>query len=603
MGKAIPVMRTEADKRFAKGRKLLPLATFDIETTLIGHGELRFLYACVYDGLMYAFYDNAADLVQHFYEHPGYRYYAHNGSRFDFSFLMDELTAVARLEEYKIDPIVQGEDRLIGLIIKDGKKTLFELRDSLPLLPMSLKEATAIYAETQKGDIGLGDGVCFDRTNNDHIDYLRRDVLGLYEVLENFQKLVHLLFNTTIGFTSGATALAAWRATIPHGHCYYRLHEYFENFARTAYYGGYVYPGADIDEHRDVVVLDYNAAYAARMREGVPGGHHFETCEYYPDRPGIYHVIVNVTKTLKRPPLPYRTSKGGVVWQTGTFDTTVTSIELEYALTQGCKFQVLSGVVWERLEYPFNEFLEKCERFELEDGGVHKAVAKNMRNPLYGKFGTKPIAKNYYIQLDNILPVDTEWLVNEETGEIKNYVYAKWEKNKSDCIFPHWAAWITAGQRIELLQAMNTLGTPLYGDTDSVFCYRSDFDRAVASGALVTGKKYGMLKLEKELKIFNSFGPKNYHAITIDGEYYGKVKGIPRKLLSLQHYEKYNPLNPPEVEFHSVRSAFMSMTQPDRPLTVKRKRKLSSLVNSDGWKLNGLLISPLHVELCQLQLE
>jgi hypothetical protein len=596
------VCRTE-NMRKPYVKKLLPFATFDIETTLIGADELVFLDSCVYDGLMYSHYYDAYALVEHFFTHPGYRYYAHNGSRFDFSFLMDALTAVARKEDYKIDPIIQGEDRLIGLIIRKGKRVHFELRDSLALIPMSLKEATAIYADTQKGDIGLGDGVSYNRNDDSHIAYLHHDVLGLYEVLENFQKLVHLLFGTTIGFTAGSTALNAWRAAIPTGHAYYRLHQHFENYARAAYYGGYVYPGKDIEPHEDVVILDYNAAYAARMRQGVPGRRHWETSEYDPDLPGIYHVIVNVPKSCARPPLPYRDKKGAVRWQTGTFDTTVTSIELEYALTKGCSFQVLSGVVWECLEYPFDEFLEKCEQFELRDGGKNKAVSKLMRNSLYGKFGTKDISKRYYIQLDNMRPLETEWLMNEQTGEMIDYIYAKWEKNTSDCIFPHWAAWITAGQRIELLKAMDTLGTPLYGDTDSVFCYRRDFDRAVLSGALVVGKNYGMLKLEKELKIFNSFGPKNYHAITIDDIYYGKVKGIPRKLLKSEHYETYDPLNPPEVAFFSVRSAFMSMTHPEKPMQQKRTRKLSTLMHSDGWKLNGTKITPLHVELCQLQLE
>jgi hypothetical protein len=604
--KVMPVIRTENDRRYNKEKKLLPIATFDIETPLIDKRNLMHLEdSCVWDGLMYSHYWTPAELVHHFFEHPGYRYYAHNAARFDFSFIMEDITRECRergltaIKDFK--PVIQGEDNLIGIIIKHKNKTIFELRDSYALIPMKLEEAAAIYATTQKGDIGLGDGVSYDRTNERHIAYLHSDVLSLYEVLENFQKLVHLLFDVTLGFTAGSTALSAWRATIPTGHAYYRLHPYFEEFSRAAYYGGFVYPGTTTEIVEDVVVLDYNAAYAAQMRKGVPGRRHWRTGEYEADLPGIYKVIVQVPKGI-RPPIPYRAKNNQVLWQTGTFDTTVTSIEIEYALTKGCRFQILEGIVWECIEFPFNEFLDKCEEFELRDGGVHKAVAKNMRNPLYGKFGTKLESRSYYVQLDGELPVSTEtekvyWVIDQQTGEQINHVYYKMEKNTSDCIFPHWAAWITASQRIELMKAMDVLQTPLYGDTDSIFCYRRDYERAVSQNLLPFGKRYGMLKLEKELSFAKIKGLKNYRAIDKDGKKHAKCKGVPKRHM-LEIFDSDEA-----VEYASIRSAFMSLMHPEKPLMSVQKRSPSKWENSKSWKIKGTTIVPLHVELCQLQLE
>jgi hypothetical protein len=225
-----------------------------------------------------------------------------------------------------------------------------------------------------------------------------------------------------------------------------------------------------------------------------------------------------------------------------------------------------------------------------------------MRTALYGKFGTKSVSKTYYVQLDNDLPVSTEtekihWLINEETGEQINYIYAKEEKNTSDCIFPHWAAWITALQRVELMKAMDVFENPIYGDTDSIFCYRHDYDRAVSQNLLPFGKRYGMLKLEKELSFAKIKGLKNYRTIDIDGNKNGKCKGIPKRHM-LEIFDSDE-----QIEFASMRSGFMSLMHPEKPIMTMRTRSPSKWENSKSWKIKGTTIVPLHVELCQLQLE
>ena len=600
--------------RYVDKKKLLPIATFDIETTLIGKGDLTFLDSCVYyggnsdDEWYYHHFTQASDLAAYFFEHPGFRYYAHNGAGFDFSFLLEEIIIQTRKRGYELDPIKQGESRLIGLIVREKSKTILELRDSFALIPLSLKEATAIYATTQKEGIGLEDGVTYNPDKPAHRAYLHSDVRGLFEVLQTFEKLVFDLFGTPISYSAGGTAISAWRANIPDGHAYYRLNERAENFARQGYYGGYVYPGKDIAIHEDAVTLDYNGAYAGQMRKGVPCGACWFTREFVPDRPGIYMVVATVPTDIRHTCIPCK-DKHFLRWPTGTFTTTVTSLEIAFAEKHGCRFEILEGIVWEKLEYPFNEFLEKCERFELVDGGRNKATAKQMRNSLYGKFGTRSVVEQCHIALDNNIPWGTEEnqlhvrLVFDPKSEYPlPYLYNTVEENTSDYIMPHWAAWITASQRITLIETMYKIDNVYYGDTDSIVCDRADFHGAEERGILIMGATYGTLKLEKEWDTFTSKGPKNYGGKLKSGTFHGKTKGIPRRLLQEEYFYTYDPFDPPEVEFTSVRSAYMTLLHPEQPLSQKRKRKLSSLVNSTGWKLQGEKIVPLHMKQSTLQL-
>lgn len=597
--------------RYVDKKKLLPIATFDIETTLIGQGELTFLDSAVYyggddDEDYYHHARTPKALASYLFEHPGFRYYAHNGAGFDFSFILEAVIKETRKRGYTLDPIRQGESRLIGLIVKSGRKTILELRDSFALIPLSLRAACEIYATTKKESIGLEDGVTYNPDNPTHRTYLHHDVRGLYEVLKTFQTLVFTLFGTPISYSAGGTAISAWRANIPDGYAYYRLNEANEYFARQGYYGGYVYPGKDIELHEDAVTLDYNGAYAGMMRKGVPCGACWRTRRYVPNRPGIYLVRATVPVDIRHTCIPYK-DKHVLRWPTGTFETTVTSLEIEFAQKHGCTFEIIEGIVFEKIEYPFNEFLDKCEKFELEDGGQNKATAKQMRNSLYGKFGTKSVMERTYIALDNDYPESDatqtiELLIDPKTGYPLPFLYNRVEANTSDYIMPHWAAWITASQRINLIGAMYAFDTVLYGDTDSIVCYASDFERVAKSGAITIGSIYGTLKIEKEWDTFTSKGPKNYGGKLKSGGFHGKTKGIPRRLLKEEYFYTYDPFDPPEIEFTSVRSAYMTLLHPEQPLSQKRKRKLSSLVNSSGWRLQGTSIVPLHMKQSTLQL-
>jgi hypothetical protein len=604
-------MRQERKKGMArrtaqnwKYPKPLPIATFDIETNNIGDGEsLDVRMACVYygDGIYHHSY-TAETLVEQFFtcKNP-YRYHAHNGARFDFSLILEAIFVYAGKYGYSVHPCVQGEDRLIAVTTRNGKKKIFELADSLALIPMPLKDVAAVFATTQKGHKVFDNDHSFNPDDALDVEYLHNDVLSLYEALTTVSTLVLDELGVPLSLTAGATSLNAWYAHIPIGHRYFRLNAEYEAYAREGYYGGYVYPGQDIEVHENVVSLDINGAYAAIMRQGVPTGWCSYVKRYYNEYPGMYHVIVTAPEGIKRPIVICREPNGNLSYPTGTFETKIGNRTIERARAKGYTIEIVDGLIWERIEYPFDELLDKFERLEFEEGGIKKALVKIFRNAIYGKFGMKSESKRWHVALDGEIPDGSILLINEETGEANPYVYATEEKSDADYIMPHWAAWITEGQRLYLDELMGVFENIRYGDTDSLYVDIAEFEEK--KHLLPMNGRYGSLKVEIYWKEFVSHGPKNYEGIDFDGVYHGKCKGIKRTLRTLQEYGNYDLLNLPAYTMTTVRSGFMTMTHPEKKPVSKLTRKMSSLLNSKAWKLQGTQIVPLHKTYDRLQLE
>lgn len=597
-------------------KKLLPIATFDVETQGMG-GKL--LDCCVtYGNSDYYHFNNTRDLVNWFLDHPGFRYYAHNGAGYDFTYIMDEIVWHKQYDGVEVEPIVQGETRIIGIILKRGKAKL-ELRDSLALIPMSLKKAAHIFApDYEKLDINLAEHV-YDPTDLTDIEYLHRDVDALYHVMVNFEQKIKEIYGTPIGFTAGSTAMYAWQAHIPDGHAYYRVRSDVEDFCRRGYYGGFVFPGKDTDVHTNALTIDRNAAFAKAMRLGVSTGNPIETDVFYPDRGGMYEVIAHVPKDCALPCIPSRDSKNNLRWCTGTFRTVITTQEILFARKHGCRVDVLFGYYWIRHEYPFDDFLDICEHVEKQLSVEDKEASKIQRNALYGKLGMKSHNKRVkLLDIDGIMPEQYPLIIEgAPLGEASPFLAFEIEENNANYIMPMWAAEITANARIALMEIFLAIGMEnvFYGDTDScTFFADTDpttgkhrtLEKVVESGLITISRNYGDVKIEKEWVTFQSLGPKNYHGILTSGQYVGKAKGIPSRVLTewkMLMYQMNSFEEPPEFEFDSSLSAFMKLKYPDKSIAQPRKRKLSTLANSASWKQIGTRIYPLHVEEVMLHSE
>lgn len=609
-------------------------AAFDIETNGLG-GEFIMAGVKLEDRDEVLYLGSASELVDFMFTHKEYRFYAHNGARYDFVYLVPDILRVVAQKKADCELIQQGA-KVIGFRIKLNKKTL-DIRDSYPLLNTSLDRAARTYCPKLPkltGSIDFEHGEIYDHNDPTHRAYLNRDCIALLATIRAFEIRILELFGTPCGYTAGSTAIHAWIAHIPEGHAYWRAREEVELFCRKGYFGGYVYPGFSIGVHSDVTSIDFNGAYAWAMRQGVPCGTPVATCRYLNDYPGIYLCVVTVPMDIAFPCIPSRNkSDGMLLWLTGTFETTITSMEIEYGKTKGITFKVVSGYYWPRVEYPFSEFLDRCERLELA-GGAAKEAAKIMRNSLYGKFGTKLLQECLFLYDPSDQPkIDGTWTPyheqsGENIGEMHEGVGIRFEKADARYIMPHWAAWITATQRLRLFKCFDVIGIEQvrYADTDSVKANTLAILRLVDVGAVTLstaetgpGSYYGSAKVDEKYHWFEVLGVKNYRGILtpesalekgLDHPFVGKTKGIPKaskdgyydvvlaghhcKITAEELYERASRGEFPEVHFVSMNGIIQVMRH-QVAVSQKRKRRIGRLDNSKSWKVKpGGFIRPYH---------
>src|SRR5260221_1445091 len=582
-----------------KKRKTKLIAAFDIETVGLG-GE--FIEGCIsYEDKPgeHPLVSTSSSLFDTILCDPGYIYYAHNGGGYDFCYLIDHILRIRNAcgSDGRVDPIRQGTSRIIGFKITIGKKR-YDIRDSFAIIPTSLRKAADFFApDLPKSDaINFEAGEVYNPNNPLHREYLYRDCDALIAVVKSYANKVRELFGTELGYTAGSTAMNAWQAYIPEGFVYWRLSKKNEEWARVAYYGGYVHPGYEIGPHGDVISIDLNAAYAASMRKGVPVGNPFGTYKYYPDMFGIYEVIAHVPHDIPFPIIPSRDSHGMLQWCSGTFRTRITSTEIEFAKQRGCSFDILEGLVWEKWEYPFDEFLNKCEKMELE-GGVLKEIAKLQRNALYGRFGTKLEQESIVLSErepgEHYAPV-----IDEQTGEPKWGLWTIRERCNPGYIQRAWAATITMHQRLKLFELMEGVGIEhfRYADTDSIKGDARAVEGLVSKGLVSVQPGYGHVKVDERYEWFECLGVKNYRGIKVDGSYVGKTKGIPKRFCTPELMEQASRLGISEkIYFRGMNAPMQLLLGKKKEVSMMRNRRIGSLVNSQSWRVHDGKIRPVHI--------
>lgn len=566
-----------------------PIGAFDIET----HG----LFGTYLDGFLkyeddptYYRCRTMEDLWQRITFRKNVILYAHNFRGYESNYLIDIIPPTQKLQV-----ILQGDTQVIGFILQfeDGE---IELRDSLALVPMGLGEAAkAFRTPTQKGDIGLKKGEVYDPSNSIHQEYCMDDVQVTIELVKRIIELQNTVYGCGIGWTSASTAMAAWRSTIPKGKTYHRMSKANELFCREGYYGGFVYPGLDTHVHDDIVSIDRNAAYAAVMRGAYPVGKPEYTVDFVGGLLGMYEVKVH--NEGKFPVIPYR-SKQGLLWPQGSFTSIVTSEEVSYARSLGIDVDILEGLVWNHVEYPFLEFIDNCERVEFGDPDKKSAIKLN-RNGLYGKFGSKLIVYEACMTEENL----EGWtpLIDPITGNIQFNLWTREKENDACYIQPAWAAFVTARQRQWLFETIHTVGLEhvRYCDTDSVKADGWRVRECIDQGLIDTENHYGGSKIDEEYVWFQCLGSKVYHGELTEACYQellkknpdadrvkARSKGISNKYHSTKLFEDtasgiYEP-----VRIETANSTFVRMKR-GLPMQRTISRKMTNRLNSKAWKFHN----------------
>lgn len=573
-----------------------PYATLDIETDGL-RGPLLYWSAtceCDPEGNM-AEGTTAEGLWRHVLAHDGrdhsnrdHIWWAHNGGEYDYVYLFDSAKAAAAAREAIVHPVMRG-GTMIGFRVTQGHHRT-DLRDSYALLPSPLRALTLQLApHLPKLDIGLSRGVTFDPADPEHVAYAKRDTIGLLAVLVAFRSITAERFGGTLpSWSAASTALRAWQQTLPPDVSYSPGHHAADTLARAGYYGGMVHPGS-IAPQTDVATIDRNSMYPTVMREGgVPAGWSRPVREYVPGSPGFYMVTAHVPEDTPFTFLPYRDPTGALAWPTGTFDTVLSSIEIEAARARGMTIDVHRGSVWARLDYPFGAYVDQVEAMRAE-GGALSVVGKLLGNGLYGKFGAKPTHDEWAIADE--CPGAGWWPAGADPDDPS--LDGLWHRGgvpiRAPYLLPHWAAWITAGARLSLLGAAEAIGADqvVYTDTDSVTAPLTAIMAAAEAGRIVIGSRFGEWKLEAVWHSYRVSAPKVYRGVTTAGRRVRKAKGIPARLRPAAFGGRTVGWDSPNAAIQVLRGAAM---------TTARKRRLSDMGNSLAWRVReGGRVRPVHL--------
>lgn len=601
-----PNPHTVLQHRVARERKQ-GLIAFDMESHGLGGEWAGGAYQC--NGLdevsLCITPDDVIDAV--FAEkNRGAIWYAHNGGEYDYKYLLTALLARQKRigdDKMQIHIITQGKNRVIGFKVRYRNQT-YEFRDSYALMPSSLKTLTQQLApEYEKEDFNH-ETTLFDISIPHHRSYLETDVRGLMAVLVRFKALIRETFGIDVGWTAASTALRAWLASLPKHVRYYRQPKRVREFCRRAYFGGMV-ALRDTNWHEDVTGLDVNAMYPYVMLGGVPCGFACYTTHYEPNRPGIYHVQVTVPSENVYPMAPWRDIGYGVAWPTGTFSTYMCSHELDDIARYGCTFTVLEGYAFDRIEYPFENFVRKCEQLELEHKGTALAMCvKIMRNSLYGKFGTRETTESYVLSENEPTGgnhAESMYMpaIDTQTGEPLELLWTCAQTLDAPYLKPEWAAWITAGARCLNRSVAYAVGLDawLYCDTDSNAFTSSAVQHARLNGAINTEPGYGNLKIEKSYQFFRALGPKVYAGVCDDGHYDVRCKGIPARSISLADVETaFRADQAPVIHFTGMNGTLQVVKRGKR-YSEPKQRTFPQLANSRHWHvLPDGVVRPVHLE-------
>lgn len=477
-----------------------------------------------------------------------FEWFAHNGAKYDFNYLTHQLTEYVQQSGYTIETCPQGT-KIISFKIKtpDG---IVKITDSLPLLMGSLEKVSKAFAPdyVKAGHCEEHDftkpGVFYNPDCRVCAEYAEQDVVSLWHAWANHREMFIRVFGVEPGMTTGGSALKAWRAMIPKGVVYYRQAPEKERWLRNFCTGAYITPGCTSREMNPVpgeeyaaITADRTAAFAAAMKEGnypTDAGswvdYRDKEAEY-----GFYEVEAELEKG-KQPLVPL-IRDGEKAWATGTGRAFILEEFWDRMEAHGYKFKVIRGLVHKRVEDVFGPFIARCESLECPSDGSEadptvKAIVKNMRNSLNGKFNVREEQERIFI---GACPADDPAaypVVDEETGQDLD-LYMKREDVDAPYCHPEWYAITVIRQQMHLLDLVMKCepAERFKCDTDSFTTTPVRMRKLVENGDLVIAPGYGNFKFEHLWLNHQSLGPKNYRGYESDGTYSANCKGIPQKLL------------------------------------------------------------------------
>lgn len=488
----------------AKKQKRIAVCDCETDPFLYGRIPRPFAWGILLDDGEYISFwgDSATTLFKQFLYRleDEFVIYAHNGGRFDFHYLLDE---------------IDGSAKIINGRIARARFDKHILQDSYCALPVGL-------AAYQKDEI---DYEWFERENReahkaDILKYLESDCRYLMEMIS--------AFNERFGrrLTIGGAAINELAALHP----FDRLRESHDEKFRPFYFGGRVDYFETGEIRGDFKVYDVNSMYPAVMRDelhptgaeyvhkyGAEINEHgdvvgYEGHPYFIEFEG-WHGGLLPTKDELAGSLSFAPASG-------IFKATHHEIKVGMQFGKVRIDRVVAVYIALKMTN-FRTFVDKfyAERQEAKKRGdkIGDLLSKLILNSAYGKFASDP--RKYH-----------DWRFTD--GEhVAEYVHTEgWEvyevfshdkfllRKPSPTPFGYYdvatAASITGAARAKLAAAIFSAKRPIYCDTDSLIC-----EDITGDGVEIDEKKLGAWKCEGYADTVYIGGKKLYSA-SKDGEFF-----------------------------------------------------------------------------------
>ena len=388
-------------------------------------------------------------------KYDGFRIYAHNGGKFDFLFLLEELHE----RKWHLRYIERG-GRIVCLYVQTMKGFKFHFADSYALLTGSLKSLGEVFDVAHKKsqfDFEAGKRV---RVTKKLLEYLKQDCYCLFEVLTSFFE------NEWIEkpqLTIASQALHTFRTRFQQGEMY-RIELPFEELFRENFYSGgrvEVYKGTG----KNLTCFDVNSLYPFAMLQEMPCGMMKHTGKYHKDKIGFYNVTISkVPEFYISPLLVKQDHKNFYVNGKGDYFLSSATLEMlrkDYAV----KFEVNYGFVFPDREKLFVDYVHTFYKMKQEHkGDAFYFIAKLMLNSLYGKLGQSRFRESAVSYSEDLKRFRTD-----DTLTQYGLVFVP-NESKSKYVLPYLASYITELARVHHFKIMRENPESIYYcDTDSLY--------------------------------------------------------------------------------------------------------------------------------------
>lgn len=456
----------------------------------------------------------------------GYSFFAHNGGKFDFNFLLQN-----NLKDFEID-IIRSGSRLIQISFKKNKQ-IWKFKDSFCFLPFSLKKICKNFGtKTIKGEFEHEKVKKYNYMEfySEWSDYLKNDCVSLYESINIFNSYIYNKYGISIenNITLAQLSMKIFRKNflkieIPN------YSTKTEEDIRKSYYGGRTEVFKLFVDKANY--YDINSLYPFVMHEykfPISNPVFSTNFDIYTDE-GIVFAEVETPENINIPVLPYRlydkNKNYKLIFPKGKFKGWFCLPEIRLAKEEGYKINIIKGYKFE-CEYLFKEYVDLIykEKQNSKKDSVNYIVSKLLLNSLYGKFGQKRETENiiFFPSCEiGLKPLDF-------FGEIPFFSEKKISKSKH--ILPAIASYVTSYARIELYKLLKN-NDPIYCDTDSI----------ITENVLHTSLDLGGLKKEDDVNKGYFLAPKMYAYLNNFDEEIVKCKGFSYDTFGYSNFEEcYN---------------------------------------------------------------